>query len=205
MPSAAARLALMNRTLLVKTVLMGALALVLMIPVGMIRDLVAERQARRNEAVAGIAEGWGKRQTVASPYLAIPYQRHWTVVKRQTIDGKLHETTNSYSESKIVTVPAASIEWTVDAELSEKARGIYKARLYSARLSASGSIDLPSRASREDGASRYKKGTPRPVLGKDDPLRLRHQPALQLGGQTSAFAPGPGDVGTAARVHAPLS
>ena len=52
----------MNRSLLVKTVLMGALALVLMIPVGMIRDLVAERQARRNEAVTGIAEGWGKRQ-----------------------------------------------------------------------------------------------------------------------------------------------
>jgi len=194
----------MNRTLLVKTVLMGALALVLMIPVGMIRDLVAERQARRNEAVAGIAEGWGKRQTVASPYLAIPYERHWTVVKRQTIDGKLHETTNSYSESKIVTVPAASIEWTVDAELSEKARGIYKARLYSARLSASGSIDLPSRASREDGASRYKWGTPKLVLGIADPLGIRAAPGVELGGKTYAFAPGPGDVATAAGLHAPL-
>src|SRR5256714_11336450 len=137
----------MNRSLLLKPVLMGALALVLMIPVGMIRDLVAERQARRNEAVTGIAEGWGKRQTVASPYLVIPYERHWTVVKRQTIDGKLHETTNSYSESKIITVPAASVDWTVDAELSEKARGIYRARLYSARISASGTISLPSRAS----------------------------------------------------------
>src|SRR5438045_9606007 len=142
----------MNRTLLLKTVVMGALALVLMIPVGMIRDLVAERQARRNEAIAGIAEGWGKRQTVASPYLVIPYERHWTVVKRQTIDGKLHETTNSYSESKIITVPAASVDWTVDAELSQKARGISRARPYSARISASRTSSLPSAGRQDDGS-----------------------------------------------------
>src|SRR6266480_2637914 len=142
-----------KRSFLLKTLLVAALAMILMLPVAMIRDLVAERQARRNEAVSGIAEGWGKRQSVASPYLAIPYERHWTVVKRQTIDGKLHETSNSYSESKIVTVPAANVDWTVDAELSEKARGIYKARLYSTRISARGSISLPARASQEDGTS----------------------------------------------------
>jgi inner membrane protein len=169
----------MNRSLFLKSVVIAGLALCLMIPVGMIRDLVAERQARRNEAVAGIAEGWGKRQAVASPYLVIPYERHWTVVKRQTIDGKLHETTNSYSESKILTVPVASVDWTVDAELTEKARGIYKARLYSARVAATGAISLPARASAEDGTSRYKWYNPR-------------------------FAPGSGDTATAAGLHAPL-
>ena len=194
----------MNRSLLVKTVLMGALALVLMIPVGMIRDLVAERQARRNEAVAGIAEGWGKRQTIASPYLVIPYERHWTVVKRQTIDGKLHETTNSYSEAKIVTVPAASVDWTVDADLTEKARGIYKARLYSARISANGSINVPARASQEDGTSRYKWHNPRFVLGIADPLGIRAAPGVTFGGKTYAFAPGSGDAATASGLHAPL-
>jgi len=204
MPALPAKLAVMNRSLLLKTVLMGALALVLMIPVCMIRDLVAERQARRNEAVNGIAEGWSKRQTVASPYLAIPYQRHWTVVKRQTIDGKLHETRNEYSESKVLHVPAASVDWTVDAELSEKARGIYKARLYSARLSANGSIDLPARASKEDGTSRYKWGTPKFVLGIADPLGIRAAPGIELGGKRYAFAPGPGDAATAAGLHAPL-
>ena len=194
----------MNYTLLVKTVVMGALALALMIPVGMIRSLVAERQARSNEAVAGIAEGWGKRQTVASPYLAIPYERHWTVVKRQTIDGKLHETRNEYSESKVLHVPATTIEWTVDAELSEKARGIYKARLYSARLSATGAIDVPARASHEDGGSRYKWGTPKFVLGIADPLGIRAAPGVDLGGKAYAFAPGAGDAATSAGLHAPL-
>jgi inner membrane protein len=183
---------------------MGALALVLMIPVGMIRDLVAERQARRNEVVAGIAEGWGKRQTIASPYLVIPYERQWTVIKRETIDGKLHETTNSYSEAKTITVPVASVEWTVSADLSEKARGIYKARLYSARISASGVINLPARASAEDGTSRYKWYNPRFVLGIADPLGIRAATGLTFGGKSYAFAPGSSDAATAAGLHAPL-
>src|SRR5258708_27748459 len=194
----------MNRSLFLKMAVIGALALVLMIPVGMIGDLVAERRARSNEALSGIAEGWGKGQGVASRYLVIPYERHWTVVKRQTIDGKLHETNNSYSESKIVTVPAASIDWTVDADLSEKARGIYKARLYSARVSATGSISLPSRASQEDGSSRYKWHNPRFVLGIADPLGIRSAPGVTFGGKTYGFAPGSGDAATAAGLHAPL-
>src|SRR5207247_7895517 len=127
-----------KRSFLVKTLLVAVLAMILMLPVAMIRDLVAERQARRNEAVSGIAEGWGKRQTVAGPYLAIPYERHWTVVKRETVDGKLREIRTGRSESQVVRLPAASVEWTVDAEISEKARGIYKARLYGAKLQAQG-------------------------------------------------------------------
>src|SRR5207247_414756 len=95
-----------KRSFLVKTLLVAVLAMILMLPVAMIRDLVAERQARRNEAVSGIAEGWGKRQTVAGPYLAIPYERHWTVVKRETVDGKLREIRTERSESQVVRRPA---------------------------------------------------------------------------------------------------
>ena len=62
----------MKLALLVKTAIVAALAIALMVPVTMIRGLVDERQARRNEAVTGIAEGWGKRQALAGPYLAIP-------------------------------------------------------------------------------------------------------------------------------------
>ncbi|TMH70101.1 MAG: cell envelope integrity protein CreD [Betaproteobacteria bacterium] len=93
----------------------------------------------------------------------------------------------------------------MDAELSEKARGIYKARLYSARLSANGSIDVPARASQEDGTSRYKWGTPKFVLGIADPLGIRAAPGVEVGGRTYAFAPGPGDAATAAGLHAPLA
>jgi inner membrane protein len=193
-----------KRPFLLKTLLVAALAMILMLPVAMIRDLVAERQARRNEAVTGIAEGWGKRQTLAGPYLAIPYERHWTEVKRETVDGKLREIRTERGESQVVRLPAASVQWNVDAEISEKARGIYKARLYSARLRAQGSVDVPARARFEDGTSRYKWGTPRLVLGISDPLGIRAAPAVSVNDKNYDFAPGPGDTALAGGVHAPL-
>jgi len=163
----------MNLAAAAKIVVIGLLALVFLVPVLMIQGLVSERQARRNEAVSGIAEGWGKRQTVAGPYLAIPYERLWTELRRETVDGKLREIRNERSESRVLRLPAARVEWTVDAEIGEKARGIYKARLYSARLHAQGSIDVEARGRYEDGTSRYKWGTPRLVLGISDPLGIR--------------------------------
>jgi inner membrane protein len=188
----------MNLAAAAKIAVIGLLALVLLVPVLMIQSLVSERQARRNEAVTGIAEGWGKRQTVAGPYLAIPYERHWTEVKRETVDGKLRESRSEHSESRVLRLPAASVEWTVGAEISEKARGIYKARLYSARLHAQGSIDVPARARFEDGTSRYKWGMPRLVLGISDPLGIR------AASGTYAFAPGSGDSAIGGGLHAPL-
>jgi inner membrane protein len=189
----------MNLAAAAKVAVIGLLALALLVPVLMIQGLVSERQARRNEALAGIAEGWGKRQIVSGPYLAIPYERHWTVVRREMVDGKLRETRNDRSESHVLRLPASRVEWTVSADTSEKARGIYKARLYQARLEAQVAIDVPPRARHEDGTSRYKWGTPRLVLGVSDPLGIR------AASGTYAFAPGSGDAPIANGLHAPIT
>ena len=190
---------------IVKVALIALLAIALFIPVAMIQNLVGERQARRNEAVAGIAEGWGMRQTVAGPYLAVPYERNWTEVTSERVDGKSRERRIERTESQVVRVPAQSVQWSVLADISEKARGIYKARLYSSKISVTGATALPARSSIEDGTSTYKWGTPRLVLGISDPLGIRAAPALSAGGKTYAFAPGPGDAGAQSGLHAPLN
>ena len=194
----------MNRSLMLKTVMVGLVALVLMLPIGMIRDLVKERQERRDQAVAGIAEGWGKRQVLAGPYLVLPYERSWTEVRRETVNGQLREAKNERSESRLLRLPASAVEWTVSAEISEKARGIYKARLYGARVALRGTIPLPARTDLEDGASRYHWGTPRLVLGVSDPLGIRAAPDVMLGGRVYPFSPGTDDNALVAGIHAPL-
>jgi inner membrane protein len=155
----------------------------------MIQNLVAERQQRRHEAVNGITEGWGKRQNVSGPYLAVPYERHWIEVKAETVDGKLREIRTARSESRMLRVPAASVDWTMDADIGEKARGIYKARLYTARLRVQGTIEAPAQTHFEDGRSRYKWGTPRLVVGVSDPLGIR------AASGSHAFEPGAPDSG----------
>jgi inner membrane protein len=193
-----------NKPLIMKTAVVALLAFALMLPVSMIRDLVAERQARQSEAITGIAEGWGKRQTVAGPYIAIPYERYWTEVKRETVEGKLREASSERSESSVVRLPASSIEWSVLAHTTEKARGIYKVRLYSARIQAHGTLALPARSSFEDASSRYKWGTPRLVFGISDPLGIRAAPDVSFGAGQYGFAPGSGDATVPAGLHAPL-
>jgi inner membrane protein len=194
----------MNRSLFLKALIVIALALVLMVPVTMIQNLVAERQARANEALAGIAEGWGKRQTVAAPYLYVPYERRWTVVRRNTVDGKQTETRTEHMEAQVLRFPATAIDWQVDADIGEKARGIYKARLYTARLAATGTIAIAARATLEDGTSRYKWGTPRLIVGISDPLGIRAAPDVKVDGRAYAFAPGTAGEAPATGLHAPL-
>ena len=81
----------MKLAALVKPALIAGLALALYVPVNMIQGLIFERQARRNEAVANIAAGWGQRQTLAGPYLVVPYERTRVSIVQETIDGKPRE------------------------------------------------------------------------------------------------------------------
>ncbi len=194
----------MNRSLLVKALVAVALSIALFLPVLMIQNLVAERQARRDEAVAGIAEGWGQRQTVAGPWLAMPYERTWTESKRELVDGRARETRTERHESGVRSFPASEVQWTIDAGVSEKSRGIYKARLYGARLSASGTVSLPARSTLEDGTSRYRWGAPRLVVGVSDPGGIRAAGDLSLSGKAASFSAGTLDGSQPGGLHAPI-
>lgn len=49
-----------------------AVALLLLIPLAWLHGLVSERTALREQAIAAVARGWGGRQMLAGPILAIP-------------------------------------------------------------------------------------------------------------------------------------
>jgi len=194
----------MDRAQLVKIAVVAGVALALLVPVAMIRDLIGERQARRNDAVQGIAEGWGRRQALVGPYLAVPYERSWTEIQRDTVDGKERVRRIERSESRVARIPAETLEWQVEAATSEKSRGIYKARLYVARIQAQGTITIPANLGVAELDARIRWGRPRLALGVADPRGLRSISALALEGATHEFLPGAGDRMLAAGVHAPL-
>ncbi|MDH4189291.1 MAG: cell envelope integrity protein CreD [Betaproteobacteria bacterium] len=195
----------MNRAAFLKTSMIGALALLLLIPVAMIRDLIHERQARRNQAVGEIALGWGGRQAFAGPYLVVPYERFWTEVEREVVDGIRKERRTERSRSSLLRLPVDTMDWSIGAATGEKVRGIYRARLYTATIRAQGRITLAARFGMPDSASRYRWGTPRFVVGVSDPRGIRSLSALAFGNQKFDFAPGPGDSLFGSGMHAALS
>ena len=188
----------------VKLAVIGILTLGLLIPVLMIQNLVAERQMRRDEAVVGHRAGLGTAPGAlrALHRGALPGDagRH----TRETIDGKEREKRVERVEHHVKRIAPESVEWTVDAEVSEKARGIYKARLYGAKAQASGRFVLPPRFGIADD-ERTKVFAPRLVLGVADPRGIRAASALSLAGVSHPFRAGSGDEQNATGgLHVPL-
>jgi len=55
-----------------KAAILTAIALLLLIPSSLLGSLVTERTARRDAAMRSVARGWGDRQWIGGPVLAIP-------------------------------------------------------------------------------------------------------------------------------------
>jgi inner membrane protein len=67
----------LRESVLIKVVFVGIVIVILLVPIWMIRSLVSERQGRRDTAALEVGEKWGGLQTVAGPFITIPYRVYW--------------------------------------------------------------------------------------------------------------------------------
>src|SRR5512134_183116 len=67
-------LELLRRSALLRLLAVGALVLLLQIPISMIRGVIGEREARRNEALAEVSASWGGPERIFGPRLVVPYE-----------------------------------------------------------------------------------------------------------------------------------
>jgi len=67
-----------------KMFLIGALVLLLMIPLALVRGVLYERMGQRTSAEEGVSEGWGGRQTISPPFLSARATIRYT----EEVDGK---------------------------------------------------------------------------------------------------------------------
>ena len=192
---------------LAKPALVALLALVLFVPVGWIQGLVTERQIRSAQTVAGIAEGWGKRQALAGPYLVVPYEHTEVRVVHETVDGKPRERRTEHTSAKVLRISADAVEWRIGVDVSEKARGIYRARLYAGTIEVRGRVAVPARfgLAPDTPTSRTRTHVPRLVVGISDPQGIRSVSPLEANAARLAFQPGPGDSNVPGGLHVPLS
>src|SRR5436309_2185401 len=129
---------------IIKLLGVGALVLVLLIPLAMISGVLRERLQRRNEAVADITSSWGKEQNLIGPVLGIPYQYKFKTVKEvPAADGKMERreveetaTGNAYFLPETLNVSG-------DVQTQMLHRGIYDAVVYRAQTILSGKFVPP--------------------------------------------------------------
>ena len=106
------------------------LALLLLIPTGLIRSLINEREYRRDEVAREIAQGWGNEQEITGPILTIPY------ITRTESSG--------FEYNYLHILPD---ELNINGELFPvvKYRGIFEIILYTSDLNLTGSFNNPGK------------------------------------------------------------
>ena len=179
----------MNRfPLLAKTLMIGLLALLLLIPLSMIESKISERHNLQNNVQQDIARSASGPQTLSGPFLVVSYK----VRERHTYkDDKGVERINTVEcgpYEAVFSPHALSIDGNADVETRK--RGIYQARLFNLHSTIAGDFTVPRG---------YGTGKPLEdiipvasyfVMNLSDSRGIRNAPVLTLNGGKHEFAPG---------------
>src|SRR5213594_2648058 len=129
---------------IIKFLGVGALVLILFIPLLMITGVLTDRLERRNEAVADITSSWGKEQNVIGPVLGIPYQYKFKAVKEMPApDGKMERREVEETATGNAYFLPETLNITADVQTQMLHRGIYNAAVFRAQLTLSGKFVPP--------------------------------------------------------------
>lgn len=192
----------MHRTSLFKSIVLCLLALVLLVPLSMIRGTISERQERRETARQDIARSWTGPQRLTGPILVVPYRRRHSV---GGYDAKLRRTVDAGDVTEeVANFLPETLQVRVGVETEERYRGLHRIPVYTARFDLRGSFSVPPRAGVDAPAESLTFGEPYLVLAVSDVRGLRSAPRLRWEGQERSFAPGTRTRLLAAGVHAPL-
>jgi inner membrane protein len=176
-----------------KFVIIGILSLVLLIPVGKIRNLIVERQDRSDEAVLEVSKKWGLDQTILGPYISIPLK-----------ETQINEGKKVYTRSQLHVLPEKLfIKGNVETE--EKKRGIYDMIVYQTGLKISGHFQVQASLLEQIKEQQIVNNTLFLCLGITD-LRGIKEVTIKVDGEVVEEKPGlPSRDVTDKGIHIPLS
>jgi len=144
-----------------KAATLTAIALALLVPLTLLSSLVAERVSQRDAAIRSVASGWGDRQWLAGPIIAIPV----------TTGGEHPHTRDWY-----VLPDRLDLEVELKVEGERRRLGVYEVPVYVARVHAMGDFDLKReivRLTRGETALQVHLEQARVLFPVSDPRGLR--------------------------------
>ena len=196
----------MQKTLLWKIALIGLVALLLQIPVEMVRGLIAERKQARDGVLADIARGTSDAQRLIGPVLYVPWTRRSVETTTTTDDsGRSRTVSREKLEHGLVALLPETLAVEGDIDLQTKHRSLYEAQLYTLGARLKGRFVLPAGLGVAAGAGTLEWGHAQLVLGIQDTRGIRGPLRVTWDGQPPPLRPGGIDAaGLPNGVHADL-
>ena len=131
-----------RNALSVKIALIGALILLLLIPMAMVRGVINERVRTAENAVREVQDKWSNAQVVAGPYIEIPFEEE---VASVSYEGDRQKTSIRKLRKTLYLLPETlDISGTVETQTLR--RGQYEVVVYKTPLELTGTFTLPQAA-----------------------------------------------------------
>jgi len=182
-----------------KMLLIAGLTLVILVPLMMIRGVIAERQQYRHQAVQDVVANYGGRQVFAGPVLVVPYTE--TVAEDvEQPDGTLRRVTRRSSSQWTFFPQTLAVDG--DLQPDTRRRGLHQVRVYQWNGTATAHFDV--RIPADDATTRRVVGRPWLSYGIADVGGLRGSPKLLVDGSQVPVEQGLGHA-DAPGVHARLA
>lgn len=171
----------MNKSLASRLLALAVLALVLAFAVNQVRQKVQERQVTRDGAVQAIADQYAHEQQLAGPLLWVKCSQPRTLAETDG-NGSVRQKTVIDDCSRAIRPSQLSSQGNPD--VSERYRGIYKARVYLAGIKFHAGIPGYRPKPGQTIEEAYL------VFGVSDPRGLKRIKLTTAGGQTLNAKPG---------------
>jgi inner membrane protein involved in colicin E2 resistance len=170
-----------------KAVMIGVIVVLLVIPLAMLRGLVSERAALREQAYTRVAEGWGGNVVLGGPMLVVPVQQ--TMI--ENVNGK---DVARLVRNDVYLLPAR-LDISVDLKMQDEPRyvGIYAVPVYLADVRLAGEFDfkaLRERAANAGPEIKYLWQQSRLLLPLSSVRSLREVTQATFAGRTLELGPG---------------
>lgn len=187
----------MNRNLTYKLLALATMAIVLIVALTRIEWKVQERQATRDAAVASIASQYAESQQFSGPMLWLQCSET-RAITRFDAERQPQITQETVDCSKLIR--PKQLTGKGDLAVSERYRGIYKARLYLASLRIGATfepVDLELTANQTLKSAAW-------VFGVSDPRGLKHISIRDAQGKVLQAIPGTTGSPLARGFHVPI-
>ncbi|MFA6961034.1 MAG: cell envelope integrity protein CreD [Opitutaceae bacterium] len=195
---------LKRRALVFRLMGVAFIALLLFIPLGMVKSTLSERYSRQEEAVREITQTWGGSQRVAGPVLVVPYTYRSEVVEPQIVQGRRIEVkVDQEKRGEAVFLPER-LEVGGNMVPSMRKRGIYETPVYAAKLTIAGKFAAPTFDFLALRGLEPQWAQARVCFIISDLRGTQQDLLMKWGGELVALQPGARFSGMGAGVHAPV-
>ncbi|RAJ03960.1 inner membrane protein [Chitinophaga skermanii] len=155
-------------SILLKSAIIMALSLMLLIPIAMVMVLVEERTSRQRDAIEEVSKKWSNSQTLTGPMIAIPMK----------------------TGGEYLYILPKELKITSDVNASTRQRGIFPVTVYSSNVQFSGSFEPFDQTILPVSPDSLNIQAAKLIMGIGDLRGVQSISEATLGGTALSFNPG---------------